>query len=161
MRDALRIRPLEPEESLFDFHPVPRFPVWLQASSVVPLFLGTIAACYAEYTRYGTSFGYAGPPAWLLFVPIAEELIFRGFVLTQFIRRVSNTRAILGSSALFGLWHVRNVFWREPEQVAGQVLYAAVLLGPLLGYLTLRFRTLWPGVVLHYLNNLGYFLRFL
>ena len=160
MREALAIGEVRREDSLFDFRPAGRLPVWVQAALVTLLFLATLAATYWEYSTHGTSFGYAGPAAWLLFVPIAEEWIFRGFVLGQFVRRrVGNVWAIAGSSGLFALWHLRNVFWIE-DRVVGQALYAGLVLGPLLGYLTLRFRTLWPAVIVHYLNNLQYFLQF-
>jgi len=152
---------VSPEDSLFDFRPAGRVPVWSQATAVTFLWITMVLAAYWEYREHGSTFGYGGPATWILFVPIAEELIFRGFLLTQFVRRgVSNVWAIAGSSALFGLWHLRNVFWHDSE-VIGQMLYAGLFFGPLAGYLTLRFRTLWPAVILHYLNNLQYFHNYL
>ena len=153
-----RIGEVDQTESLYVFRPIRWFPVWLQASLVVALYVATVLCTYHEFKTKGTSFGYAGPAAWLLFVPITEELIFRGFILTQFVRRVSNTAAIAGSSALFSLWHLRNIFWNDLGPVVGQMVYTGLFFGPVAAYLTLRFRTLWPAVILHYVNNLGYYI---
>ena len=53
--------------------------------------------------------GYA-PSTSLLFVPIYEELLFRGVVLKYFESSYGWGRAILFTSALFGLWHLKNIF---------------------------------------------------
>ena len=38
------------------------------------------------------------------------------------------------------------------------MLCTGLVIGPLLGYVSLRCRSVWPAVILHYLNNLGYYL---
>jgi membrane protease YdiL (CAAX protease family) len=94
----------------------------------------------------------------VLVCPIYEELIFRGWILAELVRRRSNLSAIALSSLLFGLWHLRNIYWLEPPVLARWMASAAFVTGPLFAYVTLRFRSVWPAVNLHYLNNLVYFL---
>lgn len=163
LREALRLEPIVGEPRLYEFRPVGPIPVWTQACAVTALWTATVLLTYHEFRTHGTSFGYAGPAAWLLFVPITEELIFRGFVLDQLVRRVRPWSAVALSSLLFGLWHLRNVFWKEPdhafEQVLAQMVFAGLMFGPVAGFITLRFRTLWPAVILHFANNLMFFAR--
>lgn len=61
--------------------------------------------------------------AWLLFqalirIPIAtalyEEVLFRGIVFGMLARRYSPLKAALGSSLLFGLWHILPTFVTDP-----------------------------------------------
>jgi uncharacterized protein len=90
----------------------------------------------------------------VLFVPIYEEIIFRGFILGALLAHTSRTRAIVFSSFLFGIWHLKNIFYDPIPQVAYQVAYATLFIGPLFAFLAIRTRTIWPGVILHFLNNL-------
>lgn len=157
--DALRIGRVDlREESLFDFKRAGGLPVWLQALAVVACYAASIFFTKAEYDRTGTVFGFPGPAFFVLFAPIVEELVFRGFALGQLVRHTSNARAIALSSLLFGFYHLRNAFWLEPAVLASQMAHAGLVLGPLLAYLTLRFRTVWPAVLLHYANNLAFYL---
>ncbi len=38
--------------------------------------------------------------------------------------------------------------------LTSQVLYTALIFGPITAAIALKTRTIWPGVILHYLNNL-------
>lgn len=91
----------------------------------------------------------------ILFAPIFEELIFRGWILGELRKRHSAMKALVYSSVLFGLWHLKNIFYFDLEDLAYQMIYAAVIVGPMLAWLTLKTKTLWPGVILHYINNIG------
>lgn len=71
----------------------------------------------------------------------AEELLFRGLVLTNLLP-YGRVTAILGSALLFGMMH----------QNAGQFLYATVA-GLVLGYVYVRTRSIWCCVLLHFVNN--------
>ena len=73
-------------------------------------------------------------------------------------RRRSTGAAIAFSSLLFGLFHVRNVYWLEPWPLARTMLFTGLVAGPVFAWVTLRFRSLWPAVVLHSANNLAYYL---
>ncbi len=70
-----------------------------------------------------------------------EELLFRGLVLTNLLP-YGRTTAIFASALLFGAMH----------QNAGQFFYATVA-GLVLGYLYVKTRTVWCGVLLHFVNN--------
>ena len=143
------------EDSLFAWRRVLGVPVWVQVLIVLALWTTAVLLAHAEYTEHGTSFGYAGPATLTLFVPIYEELVFRGFVLTALLRGTGPKRAILFSSLLFGLWHLKNISWHpSTEALVHQMVYAGLVVGPILAWVTLRLRTLWPAVMLHYANNL-------
>ena len=76
-----------------------------------------------------------------ILAPVWEELLFRGYVLRS-LRPFGKRFAVLGSALLFGLFH-------------GNLLQTpyAVLVGLLLGYLTVEYSLLW-SILLHMFNNL-------
>ena len=90
----------------------------------------------------------------LLFVPIYEEVIFRGLILGFLMGKMSDRGAIIASSALFGLWHLKNFSSMETQALISQVVYTGVILGPILAWIAIKKKTIWPGVIIHYLNNL-------
>ena len=98
--------------------------------------------------------GYA-PDVWILFVPITEEILFRGLILGALEITYGPVRAVVISSLFFGLWHLKNVFWLTHYQLIHQMLYTGLIFGPINAVLALKTRTIWPGVILHYLNNLA------
>ena len=73
--------------------------------------------------------------------PLWEEILFRGYVLRT-LRPYGKRFAILGSALLFGIFH-------------GNLLQTpyAVLMGLVLGYLTVEYSIYW-AVLLHLFNNL-------
>ena len=84
-----------------------------------------------------------------IFVAIFEEVLFRGILLHGLEKRLGAVAALLVSSALFGAMHYVN--WVEGQDLASthtQVVHAA-LAGFLYGAITLRTRSLWPGILLH------------
>jgi len=157
---VLRVDRLEEDpRRLFEFRRVWIVPAWIQVVLVVVLFVATVLLTHAEYVAKGTSFGIAGPAFNALVCPIYEELVFRGWILGRLARGRSPTFAIAVSSILFGILHLRNIFWLDTGSLVRQMMYAGVVLGPILGYVTLRCRSVWPAVCLHYVNNLAYYLR--
>ena len=76
-----------------------------------------------------------------ILAPVWEEILFRGYVLRT-LRPFGKRFAILGSALLFGLFH-------------GNLLQTpyAVLMGLVLGYLTVEYSIHW-AVLLHLFNNL-------
>jgi membrane protease YdiL (CAAX protease family) len=117
------------------------------------LFSLMTLAGYQQYTTSGTMFGYPLAIS-LLFVPIYEELIFRGFILGELLNTYSERTSILISCLLFALWHIKNIFWLTPAQLLTQMLMAGLIFGPVTAYITIKKKTLWIGVILHYANNL-------
>jgi len=74
-------------------------------------------------------------------VPIAEEALFRGALLGVLLERYSARWAVPVSALIFGLVHLSQQF------------VGALALGLVMGWLRVRTRSLWPGLVLHMLNN--------
>jgi sodium transport system permease protein len=95
----------------------------------------------------------------LALVPaLVEELFFRGFLLGALDEDgKSPVRAVVGSAVLFALFHLL-----VSNAIAVERLPPSLLLGLLLGWLAYRAGSIWPGVLLHLLNNsfivlLGYY----
>lgn len=72
---------------------------------------------------------------------VVEEMVFRGYILGA-LRAHGDGIAVVVSAALFGLFH-------------GNVLQLpfAFLLGLALGYLVVKTDSIWPSVLLHFINN--------
>lgn len=117
------------------------------------LFTLLTVAGYQQYQDTGLMFGYPLSVS-ILFVPIYEELIFRGILLTELLNHYSEKKSILISSLLFALWHIKNIFWLSPTALLVQIAFAGLVFGPLAAYVTIKMKTVWPAVILHYLNNL-------
>jgi sodium transport system permease protein len=87
-------------------------------------------------------------PLWLVFLGLAvapgicEELAFRGFILSGFLRSARPAVAIVLSSIAFGVAHM------VPQQVLN-----ATLVGLVLGLLALRSGSLLPGILFHVTYN--------
>lgn len=95
-----------------------------------------------------------GSPSLLVSFPsIFEEAVFRGIVLTVFLGKVAERKAIIFSSLGFGLMHLLNLAGgRELVLVLGQVVWASIL-GLFYGYIFVRTRSLLPPMIVHYLGN--------
>ena len=79
-----------------------------------------------------------------------EEVTHRGMLMKSFASRIGMMRAILFSSIMFGFMHLNVV----------QVFYAAIL-GYMIALATVATRSLWVGVIMHFMNNgLGIYLSF-
>ncbi len=92
-------------------------------------------------------------PLWLILFTsaigpaIAEEIFFRGFVLSS-MHSLSAFRAVLFSSILFGLFHTMSGSVMTIER-----LLPSTFLGLALGFATTRTGSLFPSIVLHALHN--------
>ncbi|GAB5405502.1 MAG: ABC transporter permease subunit [Aureliella sp.] len=78
---------------------------------------------------------------------VCEEFLFRGFVLSS-LSRLSGVWAVILSSILFGLMHVLT-----SNVLAVERFLPSTFMGLILGYIALRTRSLWPGIVVHALHN--------
>ena len=76
---------------------------------------------------------------------VCEELAFRGFILSGLEYHRRTRSAILLSALMFGFLHVLMSLFQQ--------LFNATLLGVVLGLLAVRSRSLLPGIVFHFLNN--------
>lgn len=78
----------------------------------------------------------------LLLAPLAEELLFRGWLLRQLQRRSGPAMALALSSIAFGAIHP----W--PESAVANTVF-----GLFLGWLALRTGSVWPCVTAHAASN--------
>jgi hypothetical protein len=124
-----------------------------QMALIVGLYVANTLLLARGVRLTGKMMGY-DPDVWILFVPITEEILFRGFILGALEIAYGPVRAVVISSLFFGLWHLKNVFWLTDYQLIHQMLYTGLVFGPVIASLALKTRTIWPGVILHYLNNI-------
>jgi hypothetical protein len=103
---------------------------WVDAFDVTRLFEGS------RHHQFGMAFAAS------LLAPFAEEVSFRGYVLSALRTRAAPGLAIAASALLFAAMHVDPV--RFP---------AVFLLGLYLGWLAWRSGSVWPAVVAHAVNN--------
>jgi membrane protease YdiL (CAAX protease family) len=74
--------------------------------------------------------------------PIAEEIFFRGFMISGLIRRFGIRHSLFISSFFFGLFHI------DPGAIV-----PAFVLGLALGWVYLKARSIWPVIFAHSLHN--------
>ena len=86
--------------------------------------------------------GMTGVACIALLGPVLEEMLFRGAVTEELLRRYRPATAIVLSGLLFGLFHI------NPAQVV-----SACFMGFLLAWLYWRTRSLIPCILVHVLNN--------
>ncbi len=96
-----------------------------------------------------------------VFVPaIGEELVFRGMLTPDRDEQPVLWRAILPSTLLFVLWHVFEALTFMPDAAAvflrPDFLATTAVLGLTGGVLRHRTGSLWPAVVLHWVEVAGW-----
>lgn len=74
--------------------------------------------------------------------PIAEEVLFRGFLQQALVRRIGTIGGVLLSSFLFAAIHI-DIAYFAPLFVAGLMM----------GILRVVFRSIWAPILLHIVNN--------
>jgi ABC-2 type transport system permease protein/sodium transport system permease protein len=79
---------------------------------------------------------------------IGEELFFRGYLLGALRGRMPAWTAIALSAAIFGLFHAS-----VGGLIAIERVLSSTLLGVVLGWVCWTSRSVWPGILLHALNN--------
>ncbi len=82
----------------------------------------------------------------LLFVGVAEELLFRGILMNDLKKVFGFNTAILAQGAMFGIMHMT---WRSTYEIA-----FTFLAGVLLGYFYYRTRSLVGPIAWHGVNNI-------
>lgn len=87
---------------------------------------------------------------------LLEELAFRGLLLALLQRVTSSTRAVLGASLLFGLWHI-PVAWNSSTTArmlsVGGTVVATTVAGLGFCWLRLRSRSIVAPVLAHLATN--------
>jgi membrane protease YdiL (CAAX protease family) len=97
-------------------------------------------------------------PFWSLAVwhPLAEELLFRGFLQGQLLERSWGRRTVAGLSGANGLTtaiFVLGHFWQHPALWALAVTVPSLVFG----YVRDRYGSVYPAITLHMIYNAGYF----
>mmetsp|Transcript_7660 Transcript_7660/g.10576 ORF Transcript_7660/g.10576 Transcript_7660/m.10576 type:complete len:288 (-) Transcript_7660:2-865(-) len=98
---------------------------------------------------------YSRVATLLLFTPIQEEFIFRGYLFFLLLNRLSDTRkSVIWSNIVFGIFHIVNAFGGSHSglYVALQILLA-VMIGTVFGLRFAVTNSIWECVLLHMLNN--------
>lgn len=96
----------------------------------------------------------------MLFTVLLEELLFRGYLLVFLLEKCgikSKTIGMIVSSALFGVFHLVNLFQGANILYTIVQMLCAFGLGLCLCVLVSRYQSLFPGVILHYWINLTSF----
>lgn len=78
----------------------------------------------------------------VILAPLLEELFCRGIILRGLLKNMSPLKAILWSSAIFGVIHM------NPWQAI-----PAFLIGALMGWIYWKTRSLWATIFIHFINN--------
>jgi sodium transport system permease protein len=103
-----------------------------------------IRSVLAELTGQIPNLG-VGLLIFALMPAITEEFAFRGYILSGLERSYKPGTAIVLSAVLFGFLHVLLSLFVQ--------LFGATLLGLVIGLIAIRTRSLWPGVLFHFINN--------
>lgn len=136
----------------FQIRPISKVGVTPQILIIVLLYVLTTFGCYFQVKSTGKMYGYPIGVA-MLFVPIYEEMIFRGILLRIFENLYKPLIAVVFVSFLFAIWHLKNIFWLNQSQLIGQMLFTGFIFSPVACWLTLRTKSIWPAVIVHYINN--------
>lgn len=126
------------------------------------MLLATIPMIVLPLTSARTRFDVASIASFSILGPLAEEVLYRGFLFQQLWQRARwpGWAAALGSSVVFALAHHRNLDERlvlgflqqdlgTSIAAIGPPTVAAIAGGMLFCWITWRWRSLWPAIALH------------
>ncbi len=82
-----------------------------------------------------------------ILVPIVEEIFFRGMIITFLANATHAVIAVFISALVFALFHIDPSYFSM-----NQVIYIFCL-GTIFGTAAMVTRSIWPGVLMHSLNN--------
>lgn len=142
------------EHSPFWFVTVAGVTPLAQIRIIVLLYLATIAWSYFERTHTWKVFLHYPLVVTIFLAPLYEEIIFRGYIQRAMVRYFWITSGIVQTSIMFGLWHCKNIIRLSPLDLLQQVIYTGLVIWPALGYLAYKTKTIRPGVIIHFCNNI-------
>jgi membrane protease YdiL (CAAX protease family) len=90
----------------------------------------------------------------VLFAPLYEEIVFRGWILTWLLKKTEQAKAIVITSFLSALWVMANILQWNTDDVIRSMFVTGLIVSPFLCFLTINTKTIWPGVIIHYIINL-------
>lgn len=144
-RDMIRAQPLDASRAVFDIAigGATMFGVAIAAAIIgglIARLLGTDAPDVVPTPQAAPEILMVAVAAALL-VPIGEEIFFRGFTMTAWLRDVGPRSALIRATAFFALVHVLNITTETfGEGLAQAILQLAVItpVGLALGWLYLK-----------------------
>ncbi|NBV49707.1 CPBP family intramembrane metalloprotease [bacterium] len=126
-----------------------------------------IAGAYG-FSKSGHISWQAGFWTWII-IPLAEEWLFRGWLLALLNRIFPNAflagsslfpLSIWGSALAFSCWHLQS--WGQISlTLLGLQLFYTFCVGMWLGFLKWQTRSLWPSILAHFLINFAADLKLL
>lgn len=144
----------------FDFRKTWIFTPTVQIVLIVFFILAISVLARVSFESTNKIFGYY--PVYyrweVTFGPIYEEIIFRGFIFGAMLKRLTLKKAIIYSSLLFGLFHLKNTMFFNYRDLISQILLAGIVSGPVWAYLTYKTKSIWLSTILHYATNFVTFL---
>lgn len=87
-----------------------------------------------------------------IFIAIAEELFFRGLILSELYKH-GETFAIISSSILFGVFHIANILGGSSLQYTVLQILFAILFGLVSALLVVIRGSLAPAILWHFSHN--------
>ncbi|HYP26317.1 MAG TPA: type II CAAX endopeptidase family protein [Blastocatellia bacterium] len=137
------------------------------AAAIALYFAGVIAFELFTSGKTLAALFDSGAREWLAvlfgvaFSPVSEEILYRGFILTELGERMGFWKANLLTSVLFVSIHWPHWLWAtgfKPWMAVTSV--TMFILSLFLGYLVKLSGSIWPSVAAHILNNfIASFLR--
>lgn len=134
----------------------------LPTSALIAAFCGLIIL--SQYAQAGTqrhvsidlqSWTWHAILLGLPMAPISEEILFRGFVLHKCQESTGFWQANLITGLLFVAIHWPYWLYSQGLSMDRITLSASILtVGLFAGFLVQKTNSLWPGIVMHLLNNL-------
>lgn len=146
---------------LFGFQIGKMFESWRLILILLMLNCGIVGG----YLAFSGSTPYSGNE-WLLtetvWVPLVEELIWRGVVFTLLLiglqkyysKRTSTHLAIWIGGVVFGLLHGNNIFYGVPPAFVAIQVLNAVIWGVVYSFARARTESIYPPMLLHSAMNL-------
>lgn len=138
--------------------------VWKPRSRAVAVFavaFGLLIGCIPFLTGQAVV-GVAPLPAGVFIILIytnafVEEFYHRGVIQSTLERALGQGRAVIGGGILFGLAHaafdISTLAAREGPAAVVLAMLLQGMAGSLFGIIYMKTRSLWPGMVCHYLAN--------
>lgn len=96
----------------------------------------------------------------MLFTVFLEELLFRGYLFVYLLEKCGIKNKTIGmiiSSALFGIFHIVNLFQGADLLFTMVQMLCAFGIGLCLCVLVLHYKSIFPGIIIHYLINITSF----
>jgi membrane protease YdiL (CAAX protease family) len=93
----------------------------------------------------------------VLYIGLAEEFFYRGYLLNRFCQWLGKGRGLLLSALLFGLGHLISrlaTMGLGYMSTAFEAAMGALVGGLLFGYIFLRADNIWPSAILHVSANM-------